>query len=131
MKLDPGRLQKRGKKSPERSLTRLYQLGGKSFVSDSFLVRGKQRSSLHGGTSGGKIRIDLRDSGQGLRRQDQAESLKQQLLILLRLGIAGQNQEPAVGGRQADIDHLNGRPLFDDRSTGQPRGQGAYPLLQS
>ena len=59
------------------------------------------------------------------------EPLQQQLLIRFRLSIAWKNQEATVGGGQANIDHLDGHHLFDDRSTGQSRGQAADSLLQS
>ena len=58
------------------------------------------------------------------------KSLKEQLLIVLGLGVAGEDEKAAIGGRQADVDHLNRGHLFDHRPCGQSRGQRAQTLLQ-
>jgi hypothetical protein len=41
------------------------------------------------------------------------KSLKEQLLIVLGLHVAGEDKEATIGGRQADIDHLNRCPPDD------------------
>ena len=51
-------------------------------------------------------------------------------MILLRLRIAGKDEEAPIGGRQANVDHLDGRHFLDHRATGQPWRQNPQPLLQ-
>jgi hypothetical protein len=58
------------------------------------------------------------------------KSLKEQLLIVLGLRVAGEDKKATIGGRQADIDHLDRGHLFDHRPSGQSRGQHTQTLLQ-
>jgi hypothetical protein len=48
------------------------------------------------------------EPGRRLRRQRKLEVMQKQLLIRLRLRVAGHHQPPPVGRRKADIQHLNG-----------------------
>ena len=45
----------------------------------------------------------------------------------LGLGVAGQQQFAAVGGRDMEIDHLHGGELFDDATRRQAGGQRMQP----
>lgn len=65
-----------------------------------------------------------------LGRQSEPEALQQDLLILVRLGIAWQHDLAPVGGRQLDVDHLHGLELVEDGSRGEARRQGAQALLE-
>src|SRR5437867_1623250 len=58
------------------------------------------------------------------------QALQQQLMIRLWLRVSGKNEQPAVGGRQVNVNHLDGAHLLDYRTAGQPRGQGSQALLQ-
>ena len=51
-------------------------------------------------------------------------------MIGFRLGVAWHDQPPAVGGRQTDIQHLEGCQLFQHRPWSEARGQGLQSLLQ-
>ena len=55
---------------------------------------------------------------------------EEQLLIGLRLGIAGQDQEAAIGGRHPHIDHLHRGELLQCRAWSQTRSEGFEPMLQ-
>ena len=63
-------------------------------------------------------------------RQREFQLGQEQFLIGVRLGIAGQDQDTAVGGRHMHIDHLHRGELLQHRARGQPRSQGLEPLLQ-
>jgi len=51
-----------------------------------------------------------------LQRQGPVELVEQELLLGLRLRIAGHDQPAAVGGGQADIEHLNRAEFFQHRA---------------
>ena len=65
-----------------------------------------------------------------MRRQLEFELVDEELQLGLRLGVAGQHQFAAVGGREMDVDHLDGGELFEGAAGGQPRRQGAQAALQ-
>ena len=58
------------------------------------------------------------------------EPLQQQLMIRLRLGVPGKNEQSAIGGGHVDVDHLDRGHLLDHGPAGQPGSQGSQPLLQ-
>jgi len=61
-----------------------------------------QESALH---------LDLpfgRDLRRGLRWPPPTQLLQQELLVLFRLGVAGENQLPVVGGGERHVEHLHG-----------------------
>jgi len=53
-----------------------------------------------------------------LSRQGQAQFIEQDLNVGVGLGIARQNQPPTIYGGQMNVDHLNGRQLFQYRRRG-------------
>jgi len=62
-----------------------------------------------------------------LSRQADLESLQQQRLVLLGLGVVRQHHQAAIGGRHAHINHLHRRHLL------QPERASAWclqPMLQ-
>lgn len=72
---------------------------------------------LHFQLDGGRWRLLGRlDSWRGLQRQGPVELVEQELLLGLRLRIAGHDQPAAVGGGQADIEHLNRAEFFQHRA---------------
>ena len=56
--------------------------------------------------------------------------LDQEPEFWLRLGVAGQHQLPPVGGRQVNIDHLDGCELLKRAPRGQPWCQRMEAALQ-
>ena len=59
------------------------------------------------------------DPRRGLLRQGHAELVQQKLELLVRSGMARQDEVPAVGGRQVDIHHLDGGERLDDGARGE------------
>jgi hypothetical protein len=60
----------------------------------------------------------------------QAQLLEQQLLVLVGLGVAAEGECPPVGGRQVNIDHLDGGELLERGTRGQARRQDPQALLE-
>ena len=60
----------------------------------------------------------------------ESEFLQQQRQLGLRLGVTGEDQFPAVGGRDVHIEHLHGGKLLDHTARGQPRRQGVQSSIQ-
>jgi hypothetical protein len=75
---------------------------------------GSERSVLHGD------RGFCSDAGSGLLGQAPAELCEQQLLIRLRLGVAGEHQLAAVGG-EMHVEELHGGELLEYDAWGQSR----------
>ena len=73
--------------------------------------------------------VSGRNPGRRLFRQFQVELVQEELVIRVRLGMARQDQPPTIGGRQMNIDHLEGGKLLQDRPRGQPRCTGAGQVL--
>ena len=65
-----------------------------------------------------------------LRRQIELELLDQEPEFRLRLGVTSEQQLASVGGRQTNVDHLNGCELLESTPRGQPRCQGMQATLQ-
>ena len=70
------------------------------------------------------------DAGRWLWRQIELELLDQEPEFRLRLCVAGQQQLASVGGRQKDIDHLDGGELFEGTARSQSWCQSMQATLQ-
>ena len=70
------------------------------------------------------------DARRGLRGQGEAELVYEQLLIGIELGVAAQNQDTAVGGREVDVEHLHGCQLVEDRPGREAASQRFEPGTQ-
>ncbi len=57
--------------------------------------------------------------------------MQEELLLRLRLGVAGHHEPPPVGGRETNIQHFDSAKVFQHRSWRQPRSQRLEPDLQS
>ena len=71
------------------------------------------------------------DSGRRLGWQAELEPVDEKLQFGLRVGVAGQQDLSPVGGRQMDIDHLDGGELFERAASGQPGRQGVEAARES
>ena len=74
--------------------------------------------------------LRLSDPGRRLRRQAELELLQEELVILLRLGIAGEDERTVVRGGEVNVQHLDGGELLKHGAGRQPRRQGTQALLQ-
>jgi hypothetical protein len=54
----------------------------------------------------------------------------QELQLGFRPDVAGQHEFASVGGREMNVDHLDGRELFESAARGEPRRQGMQAALQ-
>ena len=70
------------------------------------------------------------DFGRRLGGELEREFVQQQRQLGLRLGVAGEDQLAAVGGRDVHIDHLHGGELLDHAARRQPRRQGVQSSIQ-
>jgi hypothetical protein len=70
----------------------------------------------------------MRGGGCGGKRQ--AEVVEQQLHVAARFGAAHEEEFPAVGGGDSDVEHLHGREFFEDCARHQAAGDGAQLLAQ-
>ena len=66
-------------------------------------------------------------SGGWLRGQLEVQLVEQHLVILLRLGVSGKNQEPPIGRGQPHIHHLDRGHFLQHRSSRQSRRQSPQP----
>jgi hypothetical protein len=60
------------------------------------------------------------DSGRWLRRQVELEPVDEELEFGFRVGVAGEQDLAPVGGRQMNVDHLDGSKFFERTARGQP-----------
>ena len=74
--------------------------------------------------------LRLSDPGRRLWRQAELELLQEELVILLRLGIAGEDERTVVRGREVNVQHLDGGELLEHGAGRQPRRQRTQALLQ-
>ena len=65
-----------------------------------------------------------------MRRQGEFELVDQELQFGLGLGVAGQHDLAPVGGRQMDVDHLDGCELFQRAARGQSRRERVEPARE-
>ena len=70
------------------------------------------------------------DFGWSLGRQDEIELVKQELVHLFGLGVALHSQLPAIGGRNAHVEHLNLTEARQDAAGAQPGGGLLVVFLQ-
>lgn len=54
--------------------------------------------------------------------QRPTELIEKQLGIVFRFGVAGEDELSAIGGRKMDLEHLDGRKLFQHLARGETRG---------
>ena len=59
-----------------------------------------------------------------LRRQGQVESLHEESLVWVGLGVAAQDQGAAIAGREMNIEHLDPGELVQYGTRGETCGQG-------
>jgi len=64
--------------------------------------------------------LRLSDPGRRLWRQAELELLQEELVILLRLGIAGEDERTVVRGREVNVQHLDGGELLKHGARRQP-----------
>ena len=54
----------------------------------------------------------------------------QELQLGFRLGVTGEHEFASVGSREMNVDHLDGRELFEGAARSEPRRQGMQTALQ-
>ena len=64
------------------------------------------------------------DPGRWLGRQLELELVDQQLQLGFRLGVAGEAEFASIGGRQVDVDHLDGGELLERAAAVSPGAKG-------
>jgi hypothetical protein len=105
-------------------LARLQQFGGsrkgKLLICLGSAFQGRHYTEMSGS---GKASGFGGDSRGRLGRQLQFQLLQQNLLVLFRVSVTGQDDLPAIRRGQMNIDHLDGRHLLQNRSRGQSRRQ--------
>ena len=74
--------------------------------------------------------LRLSDPGRRLWRQAELELLQEELVILLRLGIAGKDERTVVRGGEVNVQHLDDGELLKHGPGRQPRRQRMQALLQ-
>ena len=86
-----------------------------------------RRSALHRrcgvGLGGGDCR-------RRLGRERELQAVEQESELGLGLGVAGQADLAAVGGRDVDVDHLHGGELLEGAARGEPGGEGGELAAQ-
>jgi hypothetical protein len=70
------------------------------------------------------------DARWRLGRQVELELLHQELLVDVQFGVAGQDQLAAIGGREVDIEHLDGGELVEHGPRCEARRQWLEPRTQ-
>jgi hypothetical protein len=70
------------------------------------------------------------DPGRRLRWQAELQLVDQELEFGLGMGVAGEPDLATVGGRQMNIDHLNGGELFERAARSEPGRQSMKPTGQ-
>jgi hypothetical protein len=68
--------------------------------------------------------------GGGCGGRAELEPVDQELQFGFGLGVAGEHDLAPVGGRQMDVDHLDGGELFERAARGQPGRQGMQAARQ-
>ena len=68
------------------------------------------------------------DPWRGLRGQVEVELRYQELLVGVQFGVAAQDQRAAIGGREVDVEHLDGGELVEHGSRGEAAGQRLEPV---
>src|SRR5271157_2952202 len=83
-----------------------------------------------GTTTGWLGGFRLGDPWRGLWRQAELELVQQELVVLLRLGVAGEDERAAIRGGEVDVQHLDGGELLKHGAGRQPWRQRAQALFQ-
>src|SRR5271157_2083944 len=83
-----------------------------------------------GTTPGGLGGFRLGDPWRGLWRQAELELVQQELVVLLRLGVAGEDERAPVRGWKVNVQHLDGGELLKYGAGREPRRQRAQALFQ-
>ena len=65
------------------------------------------------------------DARWGLGRQIKLELLDQKLLVGVQFGVAAEDQGAAIGGREVDVEHLDGGELVEHG----PRSEAGSPAV--
>src|SRR5882672_2734317 len=71
-----------------------------------------------------------RDARGWLGRQVELESFHQKLLVCVQFGVAAQDQRAAIGGREVDVEHLDGGELVEHGPRGEAWRQRLEPSAQ-
>src|SRR6185312_15734938 len=80
--------------------------------------------------SGWLVEVGRGDLGRRLRWQFELELVDEELEFGFGMGVAGEENLAPVGGRQMNIDHLDGGELFQRAACGQSRRQGVQATRQ-
>ena len=64
------------------------------------------------------------DARRGLGRQDETELAKQHFVLGVGLGMAFEDQGSTVGGREVDVEHLDGGECIEHGAWRETGGQG-------
>ena len=83
-----------------------------------------ERSPLHPEAGAGDV-AGCGNARRRLGRQRQAEPIEENPLVGIGLGVAAEDQRAPVGGREVDVEHLDGGQLVERGSRGEPRGERA------
>jgi hypothetical protein len=75
---------------------------------------------LDGGCRLSRYRSDARGR---LGRQVELELFRQHLLVGVEFGVTAQDQHAAIGGREVDVEHLDGGELVEDGPRREAGGQ--------
>src|SRR5229473_4728232 len=78
-----------------------------------------QKSPLHLGYGVRRFSCRCSDARWRLGRQIELESLHEKLLVGVQFSVAAQDQCAAIGGREVDVEHLDGGELVEHG----PRGE--------
>ena len=73
--------------------------------------------------------LRLGDPGRRLGRQAELELLQQELVILLRLGVAGEDERAPVPRREVNVQHVDGGERLEHGAGRQSRRKRAQALL--
>ena len=83
-----------------------------------------ERSPLHPEAGPGDV-AGCGDARRRLGRQGQAELIEENPFVGIGLGVAAEDQRAPVGGREVDVEHLDGGKLVERGSRGEPCGERA------
>src|SRR6266852_8395467 len=82
-----------------------------------------QKSPLHLGYGVRRFSCRCSDARWRLGRQIELESLHEKLLVGVQFSVAAQDQCAAIGGREVDVEHLDGGELVEHGPRGEAGGQ--------
>jgi len=87
----------------------------------------RHRSPLHGGQWLSALLGGCGDAWRGLERQSESELAEQHFLLGVGFGVAAEDQSSAVGGREVDVEHLDGGESVEHGAGREAGGQGPEP----